>query len=85
MIKKSKYPIHRWESIPVNATDNEVKDDYGECPMRKDVFEELSGFYDKSSAKYSITRQSEIYNNYPEYDLYLRKVFKLPLPMSYGR
>ena len=80
---KSRYPIYKWNSISVNASSNEVEEDYGECPMRKDVFEELSGFYDKSSHSYSITKQSEIYNNYPEYDLYLRKVFKLPLPMEY--
>ena len=84
MIKKSLYPILKWNSIPVNASSNEVEEDY-ECPMRKEVFEELSPFYDKSSHKYSITKQSEIYNNYPEYDLYLRKIFKLPLPMERKR
>ena len=85
MIKKSKYPIHKWESITVNASDIEAQEDYGECPMRKDVFEELSEYYDITFHKYSITKQSEIYNKNPEYDLYLRKIFKLPLPMEFKR
>ena len=80
---KSKYAIYRGASIPVNDSDKEIED-YGECPMRKDVFEELSVFYDKSSNKYSISKQSEVYTSNPEYDLYLRKVFNLPLPMEYG-
>ena len=85
LTKKSKYAIYYVEPKAeydelCSESPVEFDDDYR---MPKKLFDELSPYYDKNSSEYSLTKQGEIYSDNPHHDLYMRKMFKLPLPMEY--